>query len=127
LCKEAGRVLKSGGTFIASREHVISNYDDLPRFHDNHPLHHLYGGENAFLLQEYKTAVSNGGIILTSILNPYSSDINLFPETTKTFKVLLSRKVLFPFPWLIPNIVLAILGAINKTPGRLYTFIGRKA
>ena len=126
LCKEMARVLKKGGTFIASREHVISSYEDLQAFLDQHPLHRKYGGENAFLLKEYKTAIANAGLILTSILNPFASDINLFPNTAKTFKVQIAKKIFLPFSSLIPNIALAILGTINRTPGRIFTFIGHK-
>jgi len=63
FCKEAGRVLKTGGVFIATREHVISKKEDLSKFLENHPLHKLYGGENAFLLEEYKKVIENAGIL----------------------------------------------------------------
>ena len=53
MCEEVARVLKPGGTFIATREHVISKKEDLPVFLANHPLHRFYGGENAFVLQKY--------------------------------------------------------------------------
>src|SRR6202040_1201267 len=48
LCAEMGRVLKSGGTFLATREHVIFRDADLAVFLAEHPLHRLYGGENAY-------------------------------------------------------------------------------
>lgn len=126
LCKEIGRVLKNGGTFIASREHVISQYADLPRFLEGHPLHDKYGGENAYLLREYLAAISNAGITLTSVLNPYASDINLFPETMNTIKSQLAKKLFFPLPSMIPDFLLALIGAFIGTPGRVYTFVGRK-
>ncbi len=46
LCQEAARVLKPGGAFLATREHVISHKADLPRFLEAHSLHRYYGGEN---------------------------------------------------------------------------------
>ena len=55
------RVLRPDGIFIAAREHVISREADLGRFLDQHPLHHLYGGENAFLLERYIGALHNAG------------------------------------------------------------------
>ena len=36
-------ILKPGGTFIATREHVISKKEDLAVFQASHPLHRLYG------------------------------------------------------------------------------------
>ena len=54
---EMHRVLKPGGIFIAAREHVISKEADLEKFLEQHPLHHLYGGEHAFLLERYIEAL----------------------------------------------------------------------
>ncbi len=125
LCREIGRVLKPGGTFIATREHVISRREDLDIFLAGHPLHKLYGGENACLLQEYLSAIRGGGIVLTLILNPFQSDINLYPETMAGLKRRIAAKLCLPNV-LIPSVVLGWLGAINKTPGRLFTFVGRK-
>jgi SAM-dependent methyltransferase len=125
LCREAARVLKPGGMFIATREHVISNHDDLGFFLAGHPLHKLYGGENAYLLQEYIDAIQGGGIVLTAVLNPYQSNINLYPETTSGLKRRTAAKLHLP-KVLIPDIALSWLGAINKAPGRLFTFVGRK-
>jgi len=81
LCKEAARVLKPNGYFIATREHVISKKDDLQKFLDSHPLHHLYGGENAYLLTEYLTAIKLAGLKTINTFAPYQSVINYFPMT----------------------------------------------
>jgi SAM-dependent methyltransferase len=81
LCREAARVLKPNGTFIAIREHVLSRSGDLKLFLDRHPLHRLYGGENAFELHEYAAAITNAGIRLTKTMNPLESDINLYPDS----------------------------------------------
>lgn len=126
FCSEAARVLKSGGMFIATREHVLSRREDLPLFLDRHPLHRLYGGENAFLLKEYTSAITGAGITLTKVLNPLQSHINLFPQSKLDAKTQLARKVFLPLPHLIPDWLLTWAGRFTDTPGRSYSFVGRK-
>lgn len=126
FCRELGRVLKAGGVLIATREHVISSKDDLDVFLNMHPLHKYYGGENAFLLNEYVDNLKKAGIQITSVLNPFESNINLAPETIDNLKQRMAKKIYFPWPCLIPNFILSIFGSMLKTPGRIYTFIGRK-
>jgi SAM-dependent methyltransferase len=126
LCKESARVLKANGIFIATREHVISKEAHRKTFLTNHPVHRLYGGENAYLLKDYIEAIRSAGISITHILNPYDSDINLFPETKSSLKRRMISNMPFPFPRLIPDILLSLMGSIDATPGRLYSFIGRK-
>jgi SAM-dependent methyltransferase len=125
LCSEAARVLKPGGTFIATREHVLSKRKDLPKFLASHPLHDLYGGEHAYLLEEYLGAICGSGIVLTNVLNPYQSNINLYPETIIGIKQRLAKRIRLPEN-MIPSLLLTILGTMSNTPGRLYTFVGRK-
>jgi SAM-dependent methyltransferase len=126
LCKEAARVLKKNGVFLATREHVISTREDLPAFLALHPLHKLYGGEHAYLLQEYLDAIIKSGIKLSTVLNPYQSDINLYPETVEGLRRRVAKKLGLP-PFMIPSILLSWRGAMNRIPGRLYTFVGRKS
>ena len=126
LCREAARVLRPNGIFIATREHVISRHEDLPKFLNSHPLHKLYGGEHAYLLKEYKQAIVASGIQLKKVLNPYESDINLYPETQATIKHLIKNKLRVPDFLPIPDFLLTIAAECNHTPGRLYTFIGVK-
>ena len=126
LCREIGRVLRVGGTFVATREHVISRKADLPAFLLSHPLHRLYGGENAYLLNEYKEAIEAGGIRLTRVLNPLQSEVNLYPETLTGVRRQIARRVAFPFPRLIPDFALAVLGGLTNHPGRLYSFVGTR-
>jgi len=126
LCFEIGRVLKPGGMMLATREHVISRPEDLGAFLKSHPLHALYGGENAFLLDEYLNAIRAAGIRLSEVLNPFESDINLYPETQYSLKIRMARKLRLPSASLIPNALLSWKGKRLDNPGRLYTFFGFK-
>lgn len=126
FCREVSRVLKHGGRFMAIREHVISRYGDLETFRDNHPLHQLYGGENAFFLREYLGAIKSAGIRIQQVLNPYDSDINLYPDTRSVLKGCLAKKLFLPAGKFVPDLLLHWLGNRNRTPGRLYSFIGKK-
>lgn len=126
FCMEASRVLKPGGIFIATREHVISSEQDLEVFHTSHALHKYYGGEHAYRLDEYVESIESAGIVLKKILNPFASDINLYPETRADIKKRISRKLRLLPACLIPDPFLDVLGKFNRVPGRLYTFVGYK-
>lgn len=125
FCKEAGRVLKPGGVFVATREHVISKKEDLAIFLEEHPLHSLYGGENAFLLDEYLSAIGNAGLTSIQVLKPFESDINLYPYSLRDFrmKILKYMEVVYGY---IPWIFVFSLKKLFSRPGRIYTFIARK-
>ena len=126
MCRELGRVLRDGGTFIATREHVVSTHDDIPAFLEGHPLHRLYKGENAYLLSEYVAAIGDAGIRVETVLNPYETDINRFPETLATLKQRIAGRFGWPLPGLIPAALVRFMGDRDHTPGRLYSFIGRR-
>ncbi len=130
-CSEFFRVLKPGGRFVAVREHVISTQDDLPAFLDIHPLHNLYGGENAFLLQQYRDAIVAAGFRLTEELTPLGSPINYSPMTGPGLKDEIAARMgrlgkfarpLFDLPGGWP-LARAALTRIDHRPGRLYSFI----
>lgn len=128
------RVLKPGGRLIAVREHVISRKEDLPLFLSSHPLHNLYGGENAFLLSEYSNALIEAGFQLDSVLSPFESPINYAPHTEESLKAELAaraagvetirsviRGVLsIPGLW---SLVRRALSLVDHRPGRLYSFV----
>jgi SAM-dependent methyltransferase len=126
MCGEIARVLRAGGVLLATREHVISRREDLSRFLAAHPLHHLYDGENALLLQEYVEAIRSAGLCVERIINPYACDVNLFPDTQAQLRRRLAARMRLPLPNLIPKRALSWLGARSNQPGRHYSFLARK-
>lgn len=125
LCSEIYRVLQPGGTMIATREHVISRKEDLDVFLKGHPLHHLYGGENAYLLEEYVQAIVSAGMKMDHVFNPLASEINTYPATLKSIKNGMAARLGVP-AWIIPNVALRVYGALSNAPGRCYSFVARK-
>ena len=136
LCQEAARVLRPGGGFLATREHVISRREDLPIFLKDHPLHAFYGGENAFVLKQYLQAMHLSGLRLKKVYGPMESVINYYPMTYAEYREKLSRvfaRVLgqglaqhVASQKLIQALAGRYLSTWDKTPGRLYSFLAIK-
>ncbi|MCT7983615.1 class I SAM-dependent methyltransferase [Laspinema sp. A4] len=136
LCREAGRVLRPGGVFLATREHTISQPEDLTVFLKSHPLHHLYGGENAFLLKDYRQAITGAGLNLKLVYGPSDSVINYFPVTRvqnqNKIAIFLEKYVgKFLAHWIgsqksVVSAMNSCRSLIDKTPGRLYSFLAIK-
>ena len=124
LCAEMGRVLRPGGLFVATREHVIFRDADLPVFLAKHPLHQCYGGENAYRLREYKGAIAAAGIRLTSVLNPWASAVNLHPRSTKDIGDAIRARLPFVPPPLVSGPLLRRAGWLLRSPGTPYSFVG---
>ncbi|MEQ9552804.1 MAG: class I SAM-dependent methyltransferase [Coleofasciculus sp. G3-WIS-01] len=136
LSQEIYRVLKPGGVLVAVREHVISYQRDLPKFLDAHPLHHLYGGENAYLLNEYLGAMTLAGLQIEKVIGSFDSVINYAPltetslkeELKKRFNRILGGKIasqLLLSDHIFPQF-LHLLSKIDQRPGRLFSFICHK-
>jgi ubiquinone/menaquinone biosynthesis C-methylase UbiE len=136
LCKEAARVLKPGGYFIATREHILSRKEDLQNFLDSHPLHHLYGGENAYLLEEYTDAIRSSGLQIIRSFNPLESVINYFPMSKSQYQSQVKNSLARRFGETLAS-KLAMFEQVQSlyswymsrkldTPGRLYSFLDIK-
>jgi SAM-dependent methyltransferase len=137
-CFEVYRVLRPGGMFVAAREHVISKEADLGQFLDGHPLHQLYGGEHAFLLDRYIGALKAAGFCPLEVLSPLKSPINLFPYTIDSLRDAVIDRVSQKIParplWRVAlgsnrvfQSLLSIAEHFDNRPGRLYSFVGHKA
>lgn len=140
-CREIFRVLKPGGAMVATREHVISKQEDLQAFLDAHTLHKFYGGENAFPLDEYISAMQLAGLHIHQVMAPLDSPINYFPMTqeqcftycTRPVAALMGRSaadLIFSKRHLAGRILMKwLVAALNRrdqTPGRLYSFVAAK-
>jgi SAM-dependent methyltransferase len=137
-CREMFRVLRPGGMLIAAREHVISKEADLEAFLDQHPLHHLYGGEHAFFLDRYVGALRAAGFSAIEVLAPLKSPINLFPYTIETLRTAVVERLNSRVPakplWRAAlaskGVFMSLLSMAERfdhRPGRLYSFVCHKA
>jgi SAM-dependent methyltransferase len=126
LCEEVARVLRPGGRFIATREPVLSRETDRNRFLHDHPLHKLFGGENAYLLGTYVSAIENAGLKIDRVYNPLETDINIFPGTMADSKLRIARRLMLPSGRWVPDLALRFLGSLSDAPGRLFTFVSSK-
>lgn len=137
-CAEFFRVLKPGGRLLAVREHVISRAEDLEAFLQIHPLHRLYGGENAFQLHQYEVAIRHAGFHLEWVSSPLESPINYAPQTRLSLQREIAARAtrnlpivrdLACFVLALPgvwSVVLPLLTRIDHRPGRLYSFVATK-
>lgn len=133
LCAELYRLLKPGGSFIAVRDHVISSQEDLPAFWNLHPLHNLYGGENAFKKTQYLSAMKKAGFEVKRVIRSFDSIINYAPYTDDSLRDELKfRMAKLPvfgcMSWVLNkkwifHLALKVLSRIDLRPGRLYSFV----
>lgn len=135
VLRECARVLKPGGFFLACREHVVDDSEQLRIFLEQHPVHRLTGTENAFTLDTYVGAILASGLTFDRALGPWDSVINAFPavRTQAELEALPRRRLerrLGYFGGLasfVPGIRRMLWARINTpTPGRLYSFLASK-
>jgi SAM-dependent methyltransferase len=137
-CAEFFRVLKPGGRLIAVREHVISHADDLEAFLQIHPLHKLYGGENAFQRPQYEAAIRQAGFQLEQVSGPLESPINYAPQTLQSLQREIAARATRNVPMIrdlarvalglpgVWSLVRPALTRIDHRPGRLYSFVATR-
>ena len=136
-CREIFRVLRPGAPFLSIRDHVISAPADLPVFQAAHPLHRLYGGENAFREREYLDSLRSAGFVIERVIRPFDSVINFAPHTPDTLRaaiVDLARRVplgaaataaLLRHDALF-DAVRSLMSRVDRRPGRLISILCRK-
>lgn len=132
LMRQVARVVRPGGKLMFTREHVVNDDQQLATFLKSHPLHALYGGENAFPLTTYRYAFTQAQLQLESQWGPLDSILNYFPGRESLRQRALWREhitelvlnMLRCFPLLnssLPSWRAALLR--NSAPGRLYSFL----
>jgi SAM-dependent methyltransferase len=136
LCREAARVLRPGGTFVAAREHVLSRASDLPAFLRGHPLHRLYGGEHAYVLRDYRTALRDAGLVILRELRPLESVVNFAPLTRASLRgELQARLRRLPMGSAAARLLdheriydaaRWLAARVDDRPGRLFTFVCKR-
>ncbi|HOZ87673.1 MAG TPA: methyltransferase domain-containing protein [Bacteroidia bacterium] len=138
--KNAYRMLKPGGLFLAVRDHVINSENNRQEFLKTHAFHKYYGGENAFTLNEYKSAIIKAGFRIEKVMGYFDSVINFFPEINPLEKVVAERNALLKKkfgvlskPGITKNILIKLFehkyGKANNDSnivGRMYSFVAIK-
>lgn len=133
FCHEMSRLARDDATLITLRDHVISGPDQLQPFLDQHPLHRLYGGENAFTLDAYREALRGAGLTVIREMRSFQSIVNYDPMSPSD---LLDRLANYAGPLHQPfraalevapfEAIAATLTALDRRPGRLVSFLCRK-
>ena len=136
FCREMARLVRAGGTVVTLRDHVIDGPESLAAFLKIHPLHHLYGGENAFTADQYRTALQGAGFAIDQQIGSFDSVINYAPMTeAEVIEAIASRIVPVRGIQAMVRIGLRIVGfplvgrlatRVDRRPGRLVSFKARK-
>jgi SAM-dependent methyltransferase len=130
-------LLTPQGLLLTWRDHVVSGEEQLPAFFDQHPLHKVYGGENAFREDQYRDALKSAGFVLLKQWRQFDDSLNYGPATpAELFQRAAGR--LTPEP--VAKLVGATLGskpvfsclapfmsAVDRRPGRLVAFLAQKS
>jgi ubiquinone/menaquinone biosynthesis C-methylase UbiE len=133
---ECARVLKPGGLFLAAREHVVTDPQQLEAFLTEHILHQLHGGENAYSVAHYQDRLRQAGLAIVMTMAPMDNVINHFPVSNGEVRQMM-------IDWLTARVGRRLGGAIanqpliekayrrhqsrrNQSPGRVYSFLCTK-
>lgn len=130
---ECKRVLKPKGLMLATREHVVNDGRQLETFLEGHILHRMHGGEHAYTLREYISALRQAGLTILKVFGPFDTVINHFPlsnaEIMERFARALRRRVGDALASIMIRIPFAEqfyrsrLSCYCQEPGRTYSFL----
>jgi ubiquinone/menaquinone biosynthesis C-methylase UbiE len=136
MCREIQRILRPRGVLIATREHVVSGPRQLATFLESHSVHQLAGGEMAYKLTSYKSALRAAGFKRIHTYGPMQSPVNYFPATSETVRsasrtfisgicgarvgTVVAKLPFYHTAWAL------LASAFNRDPGRMYSFVARK-
>lgn len=133
FCREMARLCSHRGTILTLRDHVISGPSQLPDFFEKHPLHHIYGGENAFSLAQYRKAFQDAGLLIALEMRSFDSVINYDPMTPEEIRQKIAanagtlapvaRAVLRVLPF---RVICRLATLMDRRPGRLVSFLAHK-
>jgi SAM-dependent methyltransferase len=133
FCREMARLSRHGATIVTLRDHVITDAAQLPAFLERHPLHRFYGGENAFTLANYRSALADAGLSIRQEWQSFRSVINYDPsseaEVRKAAAAMfgpLSPAVGLAFKAIPFKVLAHALAAVDRRPGRLVSFLAIK-
>jgi 2-polyprenyl-3-methyl-5-hydroxy-6-metoxy-1,4-benzoquinol methylase len=137
VCREAFRVLRPGGRFLAIKEHVAENAEELAAFLAAHPLNHLYGGEHAYPLAAYLGSIRKAGFPRVSDFGPFDHPVTSAPATTTaSIRESAEQALATRAPaWLAKRLAKSdlVLNAYRRwrtsryrEPGRLHSFLAQK-
>lgn len=126
-------LLAPGGSLLTWRDHVISKPADLPAFFDRHPLHNLYGGENAFREEEYSAALTRAGLKILKTWRHFDDAMNYGPlspagvfaqAASRRLPPLASRLLGQAFGnRVVFGAISPLLSRMDQRPGRLVAYL----
>jgi hypothetical protein len=128
--------LKPKGTLLATREHVVNDEQQLKAFLESHLLHKMHGGENAYPLKDYISALERAGLRVIQCFAPFDTVINHFPTSNAQIKERLFETLTKKLGKIAASILRKFatverlyryrLSCSCDFPGRLYSFVCTK-
>lgn len=129
-------LLKPKGIFLMTREHVADTPEDEEIFKQKHPGRQYGIEEQAYPVNRYREALIRAGLTQIREWGPYDSVINFYPAQPDVVRAmaldLMRSRVGWPGAFLfryfpaVERWTLHALSERDRTPGRLFTFLGVK-